>query len=1081
MELNNNHNKKPLRIEIMKKETSLWLGKVTGALLLMGATFLPMNVSAQTALYPQHFSLHDVTLNASPYKTAMDKNIEVLLEYDVDRLLTPFVRQAGLSATTTTSSKYYQWETKHPNFDNWGWNPSFALDGHVGGHYLSALALAYAASHDETVRAKLKERLEYMVGVLKDCQDAFNGNTDGLEGYVGGLPDNTIWTELYKGSNTQYNTRSAWVPFYVMHKIYAGLRDAYVYAGNETAKECFRRLCDWGINVVAKINDSDMDSSLLWDEQGGMNEVYADAYTLFGDAKYLTAAKKYSHKEMLNGMQTVATTFLNGRHANTQVPKYIGFERISQDEASATAYKTAAENFWTDVANNRTVCIGGNSIDEHFLSQDNGSANITNSDGPESCNSNNMLKLSEDLFDDTHDAKYVDFYEKAMLNHILSTQDPKTGGYVYFTPLRPQSYRIYSQVNSAMWCCVGTGMENHSKYGHFIYTHSADNSTLYVNLFTASTLSSDNFKLEQTTSFPYATTSELTVNTAGTYTIAVRHPAWTTAAYKVTVNGSDVTGQVVAGTASYVSVKRAWSVGDKVDISFPMQLTYSTCPDYTDYVAFNYGPVLLAAQTTSADTSASDYEELYGEYAGEGRMDHAPECIATKKNLTTAPMVLCDRSKLMDKLSVEDTSKLLFQVDATREGSSWTKMELKPFYTIHHTRYMVYWNQQTPEAYAASDLAKEEAEAEALEKRTLDKVATGEQQSEAGHNLQSSGSGKGIAYGEHYRDAGANNWFEYDLATKGKTDSVSLMCRFNINDRGRMETIYIDGVKLCDVTIPQSKSGVTSFYNIEYPVPASMLTGKTKITVKFQGSATTFAPGLYYLRLLSGYVGIPHYAFKATEWVTGDVNRVAQNKISYDETANTISVTAAGADNVCLQLNAQKSGEYQITSDEKYLVVKGSELSSNDGSSFLWFLNGVNKGSSVAPTYQTKATDGDLIIVWDVTKSGLDDNMKEDQIVFTTGTGSIITLFGLTSTATDNTSTIKNINFYSAAEAVKMYSELASVLGGTSGITSITDADAKSADVYTITGVKVASANQTTTDKLPNGLYIRDGKKFVIK
>ncbi|MCD8285496.1 MAG: glycoside hydrolase family 127 protein, partial [Prevotellaceae bacterium] len=225
----------------MKNKPMLKLAMALCLALLTGAAM------AQTALYPQHFALSEVTLLDSPFKTAMDRNFQQLLQYDTDRLLTPFVRQAGLSETTDTESPYYNWETLHPNFENWAWNPSFALDGHVGGHYLSALSLAYAACHDEEVKAQLLERVNYMVSVLADCQEAFSDNEDGLKGYIGGLPDNSIWTVLYSGSNSQYSTRSAWVPFYCVHKTMAGLRDAYLYAGNETALTLLKGMGDWGI------------------------------------------------------------------------------------------------------------------------------------------------------------------------------------------------------------------------------------------------------------------------------------------------------------------------------------------------------------------------------------------------------------------------------------------------------------------------------------------------------------------------------------------------------------------------------------------------------------------------------------------------------------------------------------------------------------------------------------------------------------------------------------------------------------------------------------------------------------------
>jgi len=706
------------------------------ALLVISAS----GVQAQHLLYPKHFDLQEVTLTDGPMKTAMDKNIELLMQYDVDRLLTPYVRQAGLASTTDTGNKYYQWLTKHPNFTNWG-DSSFDLSGHIGGHYLSALALAYAASHDDGQRTALKERMDYMVGIMKDCQDVYDQDTEGLYGFIGGQPINDDWRALSHGDISKYRSHGGWVPFYCQHKILAGLRDAYVYGGSEVAKTVFRKLADWSVNVVSEVSDSDMET-LLNIEHGGMNESLLDAYQLFDDEKYLTAAKKYTHKTMLNGLQTLATTFLDGKHANTQVPKYIGMERIFEQDASATAYKKAAENFWQDVATNRTTCIGGNSVSEHFLAVGNSNRYIDVLDGPESCNSNNMLKLTEMLADRTGDAKYADFYEQTMWNHILSTQDPETGGYVYFTTLRPQGYRIYSQVNQAMWCCVGTGMENHSKYGHFIYTHDGKE-TLYVNLFTPSSLVSDDFVVKQETNFPNASTTKLTIGKAGHYTIAIRHPQWAGKDFDWSVNGEKVGHVVEHGKAYYIKETRDWAVGDQIIVSLPMELRYEECPNYTDYIAFKYGPILLAAQT-------SDGEKLQNEYAGAGRMDHAPGSMASSKKLTTAPMLIGNRSEVLSRISAADPSALRFTIDASRPDVStytWTSLTLQPFYQIHHDRYSCYWYQQTAENYANSTMAADEAASEALAQRTIDFVAPGEQQSEAGHEYSYSSDSSTGNYG----------------------------------------------------------------------------------------------------------------------------------------------------------------------------------------------------------------------------------------------------------------------------------------------------------------------------------------------
>ena len=830
---------------------------------------LASGLHAQSELYPKHFELSQVTLLDSPFLTAMEKNIDVLMQYDVDRLLTPYVRQAGLAETADVQSPYYQWLSKHPNFPNWGGDARFDLSGHVGGHYLSALALAWAASRDEARRAQLKERLDYMLRVMKDCQDAYEDNTEGLYGFIGGQPINEAWKQLYQGDLSGIRSHWGWVPFYCQHKILAGLRDAYLYGKSPVAKQLFRKLADWSVNLVSKVSDADFQAFLNC-EHGGMNESLLDAYQLFGDRKYLVAAKKYTHQAMLDGMQTLNPTFLDGKHANTQVPKYIGMERIFEADAAAEAYRVAAENFWQDVAQHRTVCIGGNSVGEHFLSVSNSNRYIDHLDGPESCNSNNMLKFSEMLFDRTADARYVDFYENTLWNHILTTQDPRTGGYVYFTTLRPQGYRIYSQPNQGMWCCVGTGMENHSKYGHFVYTHDG-RKTLYVNLFIASKLESRDFVITQQTRFPYEPRTVLTVGKAGRYAIALRHPAWVGAGFQCKVNGEQpVKGTLTEGQAGYVTLERKWKVGDVISVSLPMSLRYEECPNYTDYIAFKYGPILLGAQTTAvseAEAAATGlpFESLKNEYAGAGRMDHAPGSMASSKKLTSAPLLIGNRADVLRRIHLSEAAldKLEFPIDVSRQGVAsypWRQLTLRPFYSIHHARYMCYWYQQTEARYQQSSMAADEAAAEALLKRTLDFVAPGEQQSEAGHECQySSGSTTGTYNGEHYRDARQGGFVQYSLFNKqGVTDSLYVMLRFTAADRGRKASLTVDGVQLAEVAIPASgQRPARGFFQVEYPIPARLLVDaqghpKEKFVVRLTASSSTLMPGLYYVRLVRG-------------------------------------------------------------------------------------------------------------------------------------------------------------------------------------------------------------------------------------
>ncbi len=987
----------------------------------------PLFAYGQSEIYPQHFDLEEVTLLDSPFKTAMQTNNKLLLQYDVDRLLTPFIREAKL---TGKEGKYKYWLSQHPSFSNWGLD-SWSLEGHVGGHYLTALALAYAAATDETTKTKMKERLDYMLEILKDCQDAYTGNTAGMEGFIGGQPITQIWTGLYSNNLEPFRQYGGWVPFYCQHKVLAGLRDAWIYTGSELARDLYKGVCDWSVKVVSKLSDSDMQNVLGW-EHGGMNETLADAAALFGESKYLTAAVKYSHKYMIDNMQTLNKTFLDGKHANTQVPKYIGFERICQEylrkgnTTAATTYKKAAHNFWKDVAENRTVCIGGNSVSEHFQSAANGAQYINNLEGPESCNSNNMLKLSEMLFDETHDAAYADFYESTTWNHILSTQDPKTGGYVYFTTLRPQSYRIYSQVNKGMWCCVGTGMENHAKYGHFIYTHTEDNQTLYVNLFTASKLTSEHFALTQQTQFPYEQGTTITIDKSGEYTLAVRHPAWAGEGFSVSVNGSAVNAAVKTGTASYVEISRQWNQGDVVTVSLPMSLRYEACPNYTDYIAFKYGPILLAAQTTAASASEArntglKYESLKNEYAGEGRMDHSPGAMASSLSLQSAPLLIGERNDVLSRITVNDqsASTLTFDIDASSEKSTggWTTLKLVPFYSIHHARYQCYWYQQTEEGYAQSDMGKADAEAALINARTVDYVATGEQQSEAGHDAVYKNSSSGPYQNETYRDCSQGGYIQYTLANpEHLTDSLSILCRFTTADKDRKCNIYIDGKLLVEgYTIPSSQKGANSngFYNIEFPLAKEYLLDesgnvKDKLVFKIEPAGTYHAPGLYFLRLMRGY-NDHEYVFYAPDWVTGDAGRVAQSNISYDTAENTITIKATGDNNVCLSLD-YKNCEYYVTGTKQFLVVKGKGLSATSSKSYLWWLNGVNKGSSVQPTTRKRTDDGDMVIAWKLSSTNLDGNCQGDRWSICEG----MTIFGLT--ALSGTAEISYIGFETSVE-----------------------------------------------------------------
>jgi len=769
----------------------------------------------QSKLYPNTFPMGDVALLEGPFKHARDLNIEVLLKYNVDRLLAPYRKEAGLPK-------------KAECYPNWS-----GLDGHVGGHYLSAMAMNHAA----TGNPECKKRMEYMLKELKECQEA-NGvnNREWGIGYVGGFPSsNKLWSAFKKGDFGIYF--SSWAPFYNLHKMFAGLRDAWLYGDSEAAKAMFLKFCDWGISLTSGLSGEQM-QSMLNVEHGGMNEMFADAYQMTGDEKYLTAAKRFSHRALLDPL-SAGIDNLDNLHANTQIPKFVGFVRIaelSQDDK----YDKAGRFFWETVTANRSLAFGGNSRREHFPSVSSCIDFIHVNDGPESCNSYNMLKLTEDLFRVHPSAGYVDYYERTLFNHILSAQHPEHGGYVYFTPARPRHYRVYSAPNEAMWCCVGTGMENHGKYNQFIYTHSND--TLYLNLFVASELNwkDKGVKIRQETKFPYEEKTKLTVTDGSAdFILKVRYPGWVSKdALKIVINGKET---VFSGLpSSYVRIDRKWKQGDVVEISLPMHNTIEPVPNVPEYIAFLHGPILLGAKTGT--------EDLKGLIADDGRWSQysSGEYLPVDK----APILIEDDiQNISRKLKSVKGKPFNFKLDVKMINPM--DLTLEPFSHIHDARYMIYWLTLTNDGYQTyvDSLAKIEKEKLALEKRTIDHVNTGEQQPETDHAMQMQKSGKGSSYNEFWRDARNGGYFSYDLTTNSET-GLSLFVRYwGAEWGGRKFDIFIDDEKL----VTEDNTGVwnlSKFKNVIYPIPDSMVKGKSHIRVKFQPLPGNTAGPVYMVRLL---------------------------------------------------------------------------------------------------------------------------------------------------------------------------------------------------------------------------------------
>ena len=772
---------------------------------LLFATISMTTALAQTTPKVEYFGISDVRLTRSAFKHAEDMDIQYLLALNPDRLLAPYLKGAGLTP-------------KADNYTNW---ENTGLDGHIGGHYLSALSFMYAATGNE----EIGRRLDYVLSELKRCQDTAG------DGYLCGVPDGRkMWKEIEQGNvrAATFGLNDRWVPLYNIHKIYAGLRDAYLVAHREEAKDMLVKLTDWMERTTANLSDAQM-QDMLRSEHGGLNETFADVAAITGDKRYLTLAHRFSHDIILNPLLKQEDK-LTGIHANTQIPKVIGFKRIADIEKNDD-WSKAADFFWHTVVNNRSITIGGNSVYEHFHPADNFEPMRTSEQGPETCNTYNMLRLTKMLYATSADAKYMDYYERALFNHILSTQDPVQGGFVYFTPMRSGHYRVYSQPQTSFWCCVGSGLENHARYGEMIYAHKG-NDQLYVNLFIPSTLEWGDINIEQSTSFPDEEgTSVIVTSKKGKnkkFTLNIRVPEWVNEGeLSLTINGKTEKVNIADG---YVKVNRSWKDGDKLHISMPMHLRAIDMPDNSHNYSFLYGPIVLASRM---GTQRQD-----GMFADDSRGGHIAQ--GPRLPLQNMPVIVGSTDDILSHISKTD-GKMEFTLKGV-SPENYEGMKLEPFYRIHESRYMAYWPVLSASEVQKrqEEVARQESIAQALEARTADKVTCGEQQPESDHFVKMEWSGTGNDGGVQWRET--RQWFSYRMKTNGrKVTAVRIAFRPENNRDAR-------------VLINDTEIGLFSTADngvIEMPVKADVIGKAETLTLKIAKGNKDITPHIYEVRLIA--------------------------------------------------------------------------------------------------------------------------------------------------------------------------------------------------------------------------------------
>jgi DUF1680 family protein len=607
-----------------------------------------------------------VRVTGGPLKTAQDLDAKYLLELESDRMLYGLRVHAGLQPKADQG------------YGGWDSTRGKQLTGHIAGHYLSGVSFMYAATGD----ARYKERADYIVSQLKEIQDAQG------DGYLGALTDanGTEGKGLFKqvGEGTiraqPFDLNGMWSPWYVQHKIFAGLRDAYHYTGNRTALEVEIKFADWAVSILSKLDEAQI-QRMLGTEFGGMNEIMADLYADTGDKKWLSACDYFYHKAIVDPL-AAKQDILGGKHGNTQVPKMIG--ELSRYIYSGNEHAgTAAKFFWEQVVYHHSFATGGHGYDEYFGPPDKLSAQVdgtgqrsANLRTCETCNVYNMLKMTRRLFSIEPDDRYSEFLERGLFNHILGSINLDDGRVCYMVPIGNPVQHEYQNMQTSFTCCVGSSMESHALHGDGIYNDSPTADKLWVNLFIPSTAdwNAGGAKIAMQTSFPEgdSATIGVTMNSPRAFTMLVRRPAWAGDGFVVKVNGAGVND--VPKPGSYVQINRTWQNGDTIVLTLPKALHAEPLPDNLNRMALMWGPLVLGGDLGTPTGRGG------GRGAARGRG-------ATSTSAPAFPsFVVAD--KAIEKWLLPVTSKP-GAFHATRDG---TDVTFVPFYQLSGKRYGIYWD-----------------------------------------------------------------------------------------------------------------------------------------------------------------------------------------------------------------------------------------------------------------------------------------------------------------------------------------------------------------------------------------------------
>jgi DUF1680 family protein len=760
----------------------------------------PISSASTSAVKVRPFPLSQVRLTPSPWLDAVNTNLRFLMSLEPDRLLARFRENSGLAPK---GEVYGGWE-------------SDTIAGHTLGHYLSALSLIHAQTGD----AQAKQRANYIVAELAECQAQ---SPDGYVAALGRRVDGkvlkngkSLFDDVMKGEiDPRFgNLNGGWAPLYNIHKQLAGLLDAHKHLDNPQALAVTVGMAGYIDHVFSKLDEAK--TQLVLDcEYGGLQESIAELYARTGERRWLNLARRLRHERTFRPVAE-GRDELDKVHSNTEIPKYVSSARLyevggGEDNAAATRF------FWNTVTRNRSYVVGGNGDREWFYPKGQISRYITDQTC-EHCSTYNMLKMTRHLFQGEPNARWFDYYERAHLNHTLAAQDPVTGMFAYMMPLMAGAKRNWSQPRDQFWCCMGSGMEAHAKHGESIYWQGGDAGApvLYVNEFIPSTLEWPGIgTFELKTKYPHGDKVELVVTKAATekaVAVNLRIPHWTKKP-TLAFNGKQL---AIAGADGYATLNRRLRKGDRIELTLPMSLYQEATPDNASVHAYLFGPMVLAADL------GRDGEPLLP--------DETPAVFAAVGGINNLPK----SSGARDVFRLETTT------------GEWLTM--RPYYSQWHNRTAVYFESFQRKAWLAERGRRSQVkkERDATRAAAVDIFSPGDESSEAAHAYADDRTELTPYRGRRGRLIKAGGGFiEADLKSANKPLTL-FVTYWGEAERGMLD-ISINGKLIATQKLNKEKAG--DFYEASYAVPIELSRDKQKLRVRFEPQPNTRGPSIYGVRL----------------------------------------------------------------------------------------------------------------------------------------------------------------------------------------------------------------------------------------